>query len=327
MTSDAAIVIMRPLILAAICVVFAITAAAMDAAATATTAFPAPPHSPPGHRLTLTPRADSHNRHGRSTGDGGGTFDMVATAGFDLSADTIEICTSAARCGTFSRDIPGWRAGDPVPDAEFEGGPRRYWWGHDGNSTLNLITHGADDRVFGSMVDGRSLLIYSFGADAEGAPLVRASHTSQFTELPPLIPDEGAGTEEGLPGDPGFGSPTDADGPSRQRRADDGSELDIMVLWTVASECRQSSLLATCTPTSTTFGNMVAMIELAVAETNTACKRPSTHPLTPPPTPTRARAPRFHRPPPPPSRHAHVFRRRCTLECPLSRSAQLNGSL
>ena len=265
MTSAAAI--MRPLILAA-----AICAAAKDGAAA-----PAPgAGAPSGHRLTLTPRADSHTRHRRSTGDGGGTFGMVATAGFDLSATAIEVCgTSAARCSTFGRDIPGWRAGDRVPDAAVDGGPRRYWWGHDGNSTLNLITHGADDRVFGSMVDGSSLLIYSFGYDAEGATLVHATHTDQFTELPPHGHDHDE--EDALPADP-----SDVDGPSRQRRGDDGTQLDVMVLWTVNAECANSGQSAGCTPTSTTFDNMVALIELAVTETNTACKRPN-HRRTGPP--------------------------------------------
>ena len=235
---------------------FIVVAAAMDGA----TAFP-------GHRLTLTPRADSQTRHRRSTGDGGGTFDMVATAGFDLSAAAIEVCTSATRCITFGQDTPGWRAGDPVPDAAIDGGPRQYWWGHDENSTLNLITHGADDRVFGSMVDGSSLLIYSFGYDAEGATLVHATHTDQFTELPPHGHDHDE--EDALPADP-----SDVDGPSRQRRGDDGSQLDVMVLWTVNAECANSGQPAGCTPTSTTFNNMLARMELAVAETNTACERP-----------------------------------------------------
>ena len=150
-----------------------------------------------GRRLTLTPRADPPARSRNSAdrrraadggrgGHGGGAtsvFDMSASSGFDLSSETIEICTSAARCGTFGRATPGWRPGDPVPD-ELASGPRRYWWGHDGNSTLNLITHGIEDQVFGSMVDGNSGLIYSFGHDAEGVSLVRATPTSQFSELP-----------------------------------------------------------------------------------------------------------------------------------------------
>ena len=149
-------------------------------------------------RITLTPRSDppaSRDRRTDSTdgangGGGGGhggaatsIFGTEASSGFDLSSESIEICTSTGRCGTFGRATPGWRPGDPVPvNVELASGPRRYWWGHDGNSTLNLITHGADDRVFGSMVDGDSGLIYNFGYDADGAPLVRATPTSEFSE-------------------------------------------------------------------------------------------------------------------------------------------------
>ena len=55
--------------------------------------------------------------------------------------------------------------------------------------------------------------------------------------------------------------------------ADDGSELDVMVLWTEFAECDNSGLAAGCTLTTTTFGNMVALVTLAVDETNTACKQ------------------------------------------------------
>ena len=46
-----------------------------------------------------------------------------------------------------------------------------------------------------------------------------------------------------------------------------------MVLWTEFAECATSGLAAGCTLTTTTFGNMVALMTLAVEETNTACKR------------------------------------------------------
>ena len=68
-----------------------------------------------------------------------------------------------------------------------------------------------------------------------------------------------------------------------------------MVLWTEFAECATSGLAAGCTLTTTTFGNMVALMTLAVEETNTACKRSFTlrrhlhiHHVC---TDTRARAP------------------------------------
>ena len=59
----------------------------------------------------------------------------------------------------------------------------------------------------------------------------------------------------------------------RVLNGDDGSELDVMVVWTDFSECSQSGLGAGCTLSTTTYDNMVALIELAVVETNTACKQ------------------------------------------------------
>lgn len=49
-----------------------------------------------------------------------------------------------------------------------------------------------------------------------------------------------------------------------------GGNLDTMVVWTKAAECRNSNLAATCTPTSQTEANMRALIDLAISETNTA---------------------------------------------------------
>ncbi len=49
-----------------------------------------------------------------------------------------------------------------------------------------------------------------------------------------------------------------------------GSIIDVMVVWTKRAECKKSGLAAGCTPTSTTENNMRGLIDLAIAETNTA---------------------------------------------------------
>jgi hypothetical protein len=49
-----------------------------------------------------------------------------------------------------------------------------------------------------------------------------------------------------------------------------GSIVDIMVVWTAEAECGYSNLLKGCPLTSTTESKMRGLIELAVAETNTA---------------------------------------------------------
>jgi hypothetical protein len=51
---------------------------------------------------------------------------------------------------------------------------------------------------------------------------------------------------------------------------DSGSTIDVMVVWTKKAECRKSDLAVGCTNTATTENNMRGLIDLAVAETNTA---------------------------------------------------------
>lgn len=51
---------------------------------------------------------------------------------------------------------------------------------------------------------------------------------------------------------------------------DSGSNIDVMVVWTKKAECRKSGFAAGCTNTATTENNMRGLIDLAVAETNTA---------------------------------------------------------
>jgi hypothetical protein len=51
---------------------------------------------------------------------------------------------------------------------------------------------------------------------------------------------------------------------------DSGSNIDVMVVWTSEAECKNSGLNAGCTLTATTENNIRGLIDLAVAETNTA---------------------------------------------------------
>jgi hypothetical protein len=57
----------------------------------------------------------------------------------------------------------------------------------------------------------------------------------------------------------------------RRRLYDDsGATIDVMVVWTKQAECLVSKLSSTCTLTTTTENNIRGLIDLAVAETNTA---------------------------------------------------------
>ena len=57
----------------------------------------------------------------------------------------------------------------------------------------------------------------------------------------------------------------------RRRLYDDsGANIDVMVVWTKQAECQVSKLSSTCTLTTATESNIRGLIDLAVAETNTA---------------------------------------------------------
>lgn len=49
-----------------------------------------------------------------------------------------------------------------------------------------------------------------------------------------------------------------------------GGNIDVMVIWTKKAECFKSELTADCTLTNITENNMRGLIDLAIAETNTA---------------------------------------------------------
>jgi hypothetical protein len=51
---------------------------------------------------------------------------------------------------------------------------------------------------------------------------------------------------------------------------DSGATIDVMVVWTKQAECKVSKLTSACTLTATTENNIRGLIDLAVAETNTA---------------------------------------------------------
>ena len=62
---------------------------------------------------------------------------------------------------------------------------------------------------------------------------------------------------------------------SSHRQLDDGSELDVMVVWTNQAECEQTYGFGvrTCTFDATTDQNMRLMVDLAISQTNTAFQR------------------------------------------------------
>lgn len=65
-------------------------------------------------------------------------------------------------------------------------------------------------------------------------------------------------------------SATTAQSSSRKLYDDSGGNLDVMVVWTLAAECKAYGLNIGCTVTDATKDNMQVIIDLAVEETNAA---------------------------------------------------------
>jgi len=134
----------------------------------------------------------------------------------------------------------------------------------DGLVTANMITYDKDDRKVASIVDEKNALVYQIFPDVHGNEIVRKTGANDF---PPEIdpPDEDDVTK--------------IEGENRllqnvpegvRNLQDDGSILDVMVVWTKQAECHNSGLAKGCTVDSTTMNNIRALIDLAVSETNVA---------------------------------------------------------
>jgi hypothetical protein len=135
-------------------------------------------------------------------------------------------------------------------------------------------------RLYGSLKVGKEICQIAPSAEGENEIVCRPS--SEFTDgdsnraLRVLPAEEGA-----IEHNYTFGytpSPANEEenkylrGANTRRNLFDntGSMVDIMVVWTAEAECGNSNLLKGCPLTSTTESKMRGLIELAVAETNTA---------------------------------------------------------
>lgn len=54
---------------------------------------------------------------------------------------------------------------------------------------------------------------------------------------------------------------------------DSGSNIDLLVVWTIMAECKNSGLPIGCTPTAITEANMLGLIAMALEESNTAFEK------------------------------------------------------
>ena len=157
------------------------------------------------------------------------------------------------------------------------GGPSRghsYWYGEDGMSTLTWV-EGQNGSVQGSIIDAENDLIYQFHNDIEGSLVTTVTKSSDFGEElePENAPDRKLMSESdqdrtNIRSDPD--SPQSGENRLRSLN-DNGDYLDVMVLWTKEAECASANGGSTsCTVTQATYDSMMALINLAVQETNTA---------------------------------------------------------
>lgn len=168
-----------------------------------------------------------------------------------------------------------------------------HWRGESGLNTLEYVRSLANSSlIVGSMVDAQNHLVYQISLDANQQETVTVTPSNAFPpeDDAPLstIGNNGhsslrrlgsrplalatSNTSSSLRGrfDAMGMYPSDDTNARGLQQLDDGSVIDIMVVWTRASECRNSGLGRSCSTTVTTEQNMRSLINLAVAETNTA---------------------------------------------------------
>lgn len=130
-------------------------------------------------------------------------------------------------------------------------------------TTLNFIKQkglDGENLFFGSIIDEENNLIYRISPDEFGELQVKTTHVDEFLEELDVI--------DGIIGETDDGSLIEED--ENLDGDDDGEIIDILILWTKHSECRNSGLERGCILTERTKINMLGLVKLAIAETNTA---------------------------------------------------------
>lgn len=217
-------------------------------------------------------------------------FDIAKNKGQSVAAEKRPVDLSALAKGCdYNRfiqvDTPrGRKKFNNKPNAAAKG----FYGVTDDGSTLQYI-RGENDTVFGSLVDIDEGTVTQISVDYEGNQIMETIKSLDFPpELDPpeleapepkvetadvsLVEDiystkslQGTGASRALALFP----IEDTDMKSRSL-LDDGSTLDILIVWTRDAECENSGLAAGCDPTELTQTNMLALVDLAIQETNTA---------------------------------------------------------
>jgi len=131
-----------------------------------------------------------------------------------------------------------------------------YGESNDGKQAINLLST-KEDAIFGSIVDITKNQIYQFQPKHDGKIHMIHKDVAEFIdEGEPITKERGTGIYHA--------------GGIESTSNDDGSVIDIMIVWTKSAECTNSALPEDCVLTDVTRNNMIGKTQLAVAETNTA---------------------------------------------------------
>jgi len=135
----------------------------------------------------------------------------------------------------------------------------------DGTATVDMVK-GQGKDIFASIVNTVTNTITQIGPDADDNLVVTETSTNDYPEDAPSQ-ETGDGPDDLLLLEQGAIQVRDHEG------ADDGSILDVLVVWTHYAECAKSKLPKGCTHTARTEANIKGTINLAIQETNTAFDR------------------------------------------------------
>ena len=158
-----------------------------------------------------------------------------------------------------------------TPLGDVGGQPNESWVGEsDDGSSLSFVVdaRGHSTASYVNVPDNEITDIYT---DADGnLQSVTMSGNDYPDEADP--PEEKGKDKPDLTGRRlglrGITTSTDQQQQSHRHLNDDGSKLDVLVLWTAGAECQTSGKAVGCTRTATTRNNMKNKINLAITETN-----------------------------------------------------------
>jgi hypothetical protein len=144
-----------------------------------------------------------------------------------------------------------------------------HWNGESGFSYLNLLKQGTGpsgtNLWFGMMYDSDHDVFYDISPDATGTSIVTNATRGSERPLPMGIKIPVSKNSSSIYSNTSSGV---AFPRGHRELADDGSVIDIMVVWTLGAECKASSLDFDCSVTSQTEANMRGKIDAMISGNN-----------------------------------------------------------